>query len=98
LANGAWLPIANLAARGVRLAPLLVQDICGYVVQCRVDNSAVDRVLKSDMVFIRRKFGGALVALNVEPDFEANRVVRATGKAHRRRFNFFCHFFPQGTC
>jgi hypothetical protein len=51
----------------------------------------VDGVLKANVVFIRREFRRAHVAVKVEVNVQAYRVVLPTGKTHWRRFDVIGH-------
>jgi hypothetical protein len=71
----------------MRLAALLVQDICGYIVERRVNDSAVHRIFPTDMILRGCELRSAGFAIELEIDMQANRVIRPAGKAHGRRFN-----------
>ena len=71
----------------MRLATLLIEHIGRDIIECRIDYAAVYCVLSANMIFVGRKYSSTCLAIKTEIDVQSNRIVMATGKAHRCRFD-----------
>ena len=72
----------------MRLSTLLVQNVCRYIVERRINNAAMNCVIPANMIFRTCEFAATGISLDGEFDFQPDGILYATRKTHIRRFNW----------